>query len=744
MSTMKERAHQNKGNKITSKTSADSQRIALLESELKSLRQENELLKHVDDGYRRREANLQHRNEDLTVSEAKLQLENEKIQAREEEIQNQNVELTKIEKSLRETSQYLENLINYTNAPTIVWNPELRITRFNQAFERLTGRSADSVIGQPIDILLPKKYHAKALELIRNTMAGTRWEAVEIPILNITGAIKTVLWNSANIYEADGSTIISTIAQGQDITERKKAEEDLKKAYEELEKKVEERTGDLNQAVKAIGIERHRLYDVLETLPVYICLLTQDYHMPFANRYFRETFREPKGRKCYEFLFHRTEPCETCETYTVMKTKAPHHWYWTGPNGRDYDIYDYPFTDTDGSFMILEMGIDITKRNKAEAELEKYRNHLEVLVKARTEDLQESEERFRQLVELSPDAILIHRDGKILYANTATVILFGGKSTEDLIGRSILESIHPDYRDQVQARMHEVLGGNKVPVREMKIVGVDGSVKDVEAAGTAIFLQGKPAIETIFRDIGSRKQAEQALQTYAENLKRSNEDLERFAYIASHDLQEPLRNVVSFSQLLSRRYKGKMDPDADEFIEYIVEGGKRMQTLISDLLDYSRISTRAEPFQPTDCEQVMDKVLQSLFYTIQESNSVIESTPLPLVNADPAQIGLVFQNLIANAIKFRRDEPPYIHISAEKINHYWKFAVRDNGIGIDSAFNDRIFEIFQRLHTRDKYPGSGVGLAIVKKIIERHGGKIWVESEVGKGSTFYFTLPFVA
>jgi PAS domain S-box-containing protein len=744
MSTMKERSHQHKESNRTSKPSADSQRIAMLESELISLRQENELLKRMNGGYRRREADLQQRNEDLAASEAKLQLENEKIQAREEEIRTQNVELTKMEASLRETSQYLENLINYTNAPTIVWSPELRITRFNHAFERLTGRSADSVIGEPIDILLPEKYQVKALEMIRNTMAGALWETVEIPILNITGAIKTVLWNSANIYDADGSTVISTIAQGQDITERKKAEEDLKKAYEELEKKVEERTEDLNQAVKAVGIERHRLYDVLETLPVYVCLLTQDYHMPFANRYFRETFREPKGRKCYEFLFHRTEPCETCESYTVMKTRAPHHWYWTGPNGRDYDIYDYPFTDSDGSFMILEMGIDITERNKANAELEKYRNHLEALVTARTEDLQESEERFRQLVELSPDAILIHRDGKILYANTATVILFGGESNEDLIGRSILESIHPEYREQVQARMSEVLGGNKVPVREMKIIGLDGSIKDVEAAGTAIFLQGKPAIETIFRDIASRKKAEQALQTYAENLKRSNEDLERFAYIASHDLQEPLRNMVSFSQLLSRRYKGKMDPDADEFIEYIVEGGKRMQTLISDLLDYSRISTRAEPFQPMDCEQVMDKVLQSLFYTIQESNAFIESTPLPLINADPAQISLVFQNLIANAIKFRRDEPPYIHISAEKINHHWKFAVRDNGIGIDSAFNNRIFEIFQRLHTRDKYPGSGVGLAIVKKIIERHGGKIWVESEVGKGSTFYFTLPSIS
>jgi PAS domain S-box-containing protein len=248
------------------------------------------------------------------------------------------------------------------------------------------------------------------------------------------------------------------------------------------------------------------------------------------------------------------------------------------------------------------------------------------------------------------------------------------------------------------------------------------------------------AIQTI-RDIGERKQIEEKLQEYARNLKRSNEDLERFAYVASHDLQEPLRNVVSFSQLLSRRYKGKMAPDADEFIEYIIEGGKRMQALINDLLEYSRLNTRAEPFESINCEELIDRVRQNLFFTIQENNAVIETTPLPSVNADPGQLALVFQNLITNAIKFRGEEPPYIHISAENIGDMWKFAVRDNGIGIDPAFNERIFEIFQRLHTREKYPGTGVGLAIVKKIIERHGGQIWVESEMGGGSTFYFTLP---
>ncbi len=363
----------------------------------------------------------------------------------------------RVETQLKETSEYLENLIRYANAPIIVWAPDYRMTRFNRAFEHISGYTGIEVLGKPVTMLFPQESKAIALNQIKRTTGGEFWESVEIPIRQKNGTVRMVLWNSANIYIPGTDTIVATIAQGQDITERFYAERDLRK--------------------------------------------------------------------------------------------------------------------------------------------------------------------------------------------------------------------------------------------------------------------------------------------YAENLKRSNEDLERFAYIASHDLQEPLRSVISFSQLLERRYKRQIDADADEYINYIVEGGKRMQALVSDLLEYSRVNTRAEPFQTTNFDKVLESAIQNLQYAIMNTGAIIESTPLPVLKVDPEQVRMVFQNLISNAIKFRRDDPPCIRISAKKIQDMWMFAFQDNGIGIDSAFYDRIFVIFQRLHTRNKYPGTGVGLAIVKKIIERHGGRIWVESEIGKGSTFFFTLP---
>jgi len=241
-------------------------------------------------------------------------------------------------------------------------------------------------------------------------------------------------------------------------------------------------------------------------------------------------------------------------------------------------------------------------------------------------------------------------------------------------------------------------------------------------------------------DITRRKVAEKALVEQSEALKRSNKELEQFAYVTSHDLQEPLRMVSGYSQLLARRYQGKLDADADEFIAYLVDGANRMKRLINDLLAYSRVQRGGKNFEETDSGAALEQAVANLQAAIEEQGAEVAHDPLPTVMADTPHLVQVFQNLIGNAIKFHGQDTPHIRVSATKNENKWTFSVRDNGIGIDPQYADRIFRIFQRLHGREEYPGTGIGLAICKKIVERHGGRIWVESQPGEGSTFYFNL----
>ena len=226
-----------------------------------------------------------------------------------------------------------------------------------------------------------------------------------------------------------------------------------------------------------------------------------------------------------------------------------------------------------------------------------------------------------------------------------------------------------------------------------------------------------------------------------EELARSNEDLQQFAYVASHDLQEPLRMVTSYVELLGRRYRGRLDDDADDFIGFAVDGAKRMQVLIDDLLAYSRVGTHAGPFEPTSCEDAVDGATSNLESSIKESGAAVTRAELPTVMGDRSQLTQLFQNLIGNAIKFRAEDPPRVKIQARKKDDEWEFAVSDNGIGVDPKHGERIFVIFQRLHGRAEYSGTGIGLAVCKKVVQRHGGGIWLEPNSPRGSKFVFTLP---
>jgi PAS domain S-box-containing protein len=246
----------------------------------------------------------------------------------------------------------------------------------------------------------------------------------------------------------------------------------------------------------------------------------------------------------------------------------------------------------------------------------------------------------------------------------------------------------------------------------------------------------------VVRDITERKQVEVAQQRLLADLSRSNEELEQFAYVASHDLQEPLRMVASFTQLLAQRYKGKLDQDADDFIGFAVDGATRMQRLINDLLMYSRVNSPGHPLVPVESQAAMTDAVRNLTLAIEDTAAVVTCDPLPTVRGDAGQLLQLFQNLLGNAIKFHQPgQPPRVHVSARREGDQWTFAVADNGIGIPSQFHERIFAIFQRLHSRKKYSGTGIGLAVCRRVVERHKGRIWLESQEGRGTTFFFTLP---
>lgn len=356
----------------------------------------------------------------------------------------------------------------------------------------------------------------------------------------------------------------------------------------------------------------------------------------------------------------------------------------------------------------------------------------------------ELETYFKLFLEAIPDAMLIiNRDGKMMLANSQIEKMFGYHLNE-FLGKEI-ELLLSERSRKSYAELFAMYFQNPKP-RAMnhgtELIGRrrDDSEFPIEIRLSPLKTENDLWMMVAIRDMTPQKMAEEHLKELVTNLEQSNRELDKFAHIASHDLQEPLRMVSSYMQLLAKRYKDKLDPEANEFIEFAVDGAKRMQLLITDLLAYSRVSTKVKPFKPTNCQTILEHVLNNLRITLDETHAEVTHDRLPTLNADPTLLLQLFQNLISNAIKFNHQQPPTIHIAAtQEKNGTWLFTIADNGIGIAPEFHDRIFLIFQRLNKKD-FPGTGVGLAICKKIVEQHHGKIWVDSKLDEGATFCFTI----
>jgi PAS domain S-box-containing protein len=356
-----------------------------------------------------------------------------------------------------------------------------------------------------------------------------------------------------------------------------------------------------------------------------------------------------------------------------------------------------------------------------------------------------SEARYRGLLEAAPDAmVVVNQAGEIVLLNLQAEKQFGyhrdelvGQQVTNIIPEGFAERlIADDLRSAADALAQQIGTGI-----ELSALRKDGTAFPIEIMLSPLESAEGILITAAIRDISVRKAAEEHLRQMVEELKRSNEELGQFAYIASHDLQEPLRMVASYTQLLSKRYTGRLDADADEFIAFAVDGASRMQQLIEDLLAFSRVATTGNPLLDTSSEFALEQALENLRWAIKDSGALVTHDPLPTVQADEMQLVQLFQNLIGNAIKYQDPGVPRVHVSAARDGtRSWIFSVKDNGLGIDPQYFERIFGMFQRLHKRDEFSGTGVGLAICKKIVERHGGALSVESELGKGSTFSFAL----
>ena len=485
---------------------------------------------------------------------------------------------------------------------------------------------------------------------------------------------------------------------------------------------------ELQLSRRMISEDRNKYRTLVENLPQKVFLKDSNHRWVSGNQRFLNdlnmTEEELSGKTDYDSF-----PKELADKYKnddmrILKTGVTEEldeMYIEGEQERIVHTVKTAVKNDNGENIgILGIFWDITEQKRAEKEL---------LIK-----------NYAVESSLSPIAMSDFQ-GTLTYVNPSFLKTWGYNDLKGVIGRPNEEFTPMGEVKEIMQALQEVgfWSGEVIGVKK------DGTKFNLQLGATTIKdKEGAPfGLMASFIDITDKKIAEQKLIYTIEDLKRSNKELEQFAYVASHDLQEPLRKVKSFSELLESRYKAQLDEKAKKYIEYIVDSSTRMQILINDLLGFSRVGTRGKQLEPTDANEVLHEIIDTFQITIQNKNVQINYDKLPTVMADSGQLFQLFQNLIGNGIKFNENSVPTIDITAKQKDEMWEFSVKDNGIGVEEQYFDKIFGVFQTLHARDKYEGTGIGLAICKKIVERHGGKIWLESEVGKGTTFYFTLPSV-
>lgn len=600
----------------------------------------------------------------------------------------------------RRANAYNRSLIEASLDPLVTIGPDGKITDVNAATEAVTGRPREELIGTDfLDYFTePEKARAGYQRVFREGLVRD----YPLEIRHKDGRATHVLYH-ASVYRNEMGEVIGVFAAARDVTARRRAEE-------------------------ALRAERQRLYDLLETLPVYVVLLARDYHVPFANRFFRERFGESHGRRCFEYLFQRTEPCEDCQTYKVLEIGGPHRWEWTGPDGRDYDVYDFPFTDTDGSALILEMGMDVTDHKRAQ------------------HAVQRSEARYRSFVEASTQMGWTANAQGLVTDDLSAWREFTGQSREQVQGWGWLDALHPDDRQHTAAAWSRSVATQTNFSTEFRLRRHDGEFRWLSSRGVPVLAEG-----TIREwvgactDITERKRADEEVQRLREELGHVDRAARLGELTASlaHELNQPLAAILSNAQA-ARRFLASGAPDMEQFREIlddIIQDDKRAGSVIHRLrLMLQKRRQEPENFNVNDPIREVVQLLHSEAVGRNAAVTMELASGLPAVWAGRVELQQVMMNLIINALDAVKDVPPdrrQILIRTSLNGDAIVVAVRDRGCGIPSAETKGIFEPF----FTTKPTGLGMGLAICRRMIQAHGGRIWAENNEDGGATISFTLP---